>query len=176
MLKRIMTAASLFAAMLFAPLAATAADAGLNDMQIAHIAYTAGQIDIEAAQQALAISKNSDVRRFAETMVRDHKAVNEAAGALLAKLGATPEDNATSQTLLKNAAEKRAALAKLSGKAFDKAYAANELAYHQFVNKTLEETLIPATQNAELKDLLKSGLKTFREHEQHAQSLVESLK
>jgi putative membrane protein len=51
----------------------------LNDAQIAHIAYTAGQIDIQAAQQALKKSKNKDVRGFAQDMVRDHKAVNDKA-------------------------------------------------------------------------------------------------
>lgn len=169
-------AAIMFAFTLFAAPWASAEDNGLNDLQIAHIAYTAGQIDIANAEQALAISENADVRAFAETMLRDHKAVNEAAGALLAKLGVSPEDNATSQALLKDANKKRAARAMLKGAAFDKAYAENELAYHQFVNKTLEETLIPATQNQELKDLLKSGLKTFREHEHHAETLVGKLK
>src|SRR3546814_575802 len=37
-----------------------------NDAQIAHIAYTAGQIDIAAGKQALAKSKNKAVRAFAE--------------------------------------------------------------------------------------------------------------
>lgn len=175
MFARLLTAAAMFAAATFAPFSANAGSGALNDLQIAHIAYTAGEIDIANAEQALGISKNEDVRNFAETMLRDHRAVNEAAGALLAKLGAAPEDNATSQTLLKNAAEKRAQLAALKGKAFDKAYAENELAYHQFVNKTLEETLIPATQNQELKELLKTGLKTFRVHEGHAESLVKKL-
>jgi len=32
-----------------------------TDPQIAHIAYTAGQLDIEAAKQALAKSTNTDV-------------------------------------------------------------------------------------------------------------------
>jgi putative membrane protein len=36
-----------------------------TDPQIAHIAYTTGQIDIEAAQQALQKSQNNDVRAFA---------------------------------------------------------------------------------------------------------------
>ena len=44
-----------------------------NDAQIAHIAYTAGQIDIKAAQQALTKSKNKDVREFATDMERDHR-------------------------------------------------------------------------------------------------------
>jgi predicted outer membrane protein len=42
-------------------------------------AYTAGQLDIEAAQQALQKSKNKDVIAFAQDMERDHKAVNDKA-------------------------------------------------------------------------------------------------
>lgn len=56
-----------------------------NDAQIAHIAYTAGQIDIKAAELALQKSKNKEVRAFAEDMVRDHKAVNEKALGLVKK-------------------------------------------------------------------------------------------
>jgi predicted outer membrane protein len=58
---------------------ATAEDAKPNDAQIAHIAYTAGQIDIKAAEVALQKSKNKDVRDFAEDMVHDHTAVNDQA-------------------------------------------------------------------------------------------------
>src|SRR3546814_4781015 len=44
-----------------------------SDAQIAHIAYTAGQIDIDAGKQALAKSKNPTVRAFAEEMVREDR-------------------------------------------------------------------------------------------------------
>jgi putative membrane protein len=74
----------------------------------------------------------------------------------------TPEDNDTSKALSKQAAEKRAELAKLSGKAFDKAYIDNEVAYHKAVNAALQTTLIPSAGNAELKDLLTTGLKIFQ--------------
>ena len=133
-----------------------------NDAQIAHIAYTAGQLDIAAAEQAKQKSKNKDVLAFADDMERDHKAVNEKALALVKKLGVTPEDNNTSKALSKQAADERAELAKLSGKAFDKAYIDNEVAYHKVVNSALQSTLIPDASNAELKDLLSTGLKIFR--------------
>ena len=100
----------------------------LNDAQIAHIAYTADQIDIQAAQQALQKSNNNEVRAFAQDMVRDHTAVNEKALALVKKLNVTPEDNNTSQALSKQAAAKSAELAKLNGAAYDKAYINNEVA------------------------------------------------
>ena len=54
-----------------------------TDPQIAHIAYTAGQLDIEAAKQALEKSKNKEVRDFAQDMVRDHTEVNKQALALV---------------------------------------------------------------------------------------------
>jgi putative membrane protein len=140
-----------------------------NDAQIAHIAYTAGQIDIEAAQLALKVSKNKDVRAFAESMVKDHTTVNKMALDLVKKLGVTPEDNDTSKALAKGAEAKRAELAKLSGSAFDKAYIENEVAYHKTVNGALETVLIPSSSNAELKSLLQTGLKIFKGHQQHAE-------
>jgi putative membrane protein len=147
-----------------------------TDPQIAHIAYTAGQLDIEAAKQALAITKNKDVKAFAEDMVRDHTAVNKQAIDLVTKLKVTPEDNDTSKALTKAAADKRAELAKLSGPAFDKAYVANEVAYHKTVNGALETQLIPSASNGELKSLLQTGLKIFQGHQQHAEHVAAELK
>ena len=156
--------------------AALAQGAKPTDPQIAHIAYTAGQIDIAAAKQALSKASNKDVKTFAQDMVRDHEAVNKQALDLVKKLKVTPEDNDTSKTLSKNAADKLAELAKLNGAAFDKAYIANEVAYHKAVDSALETTLIPSANNAELKNLLQTGLKIFQGHEQHAEHVAAELK
>jgi putative membrane protein len=164
------------AALCFSPLATSAQDAKPTDPQIAHIAYTAGQIDIEAAKQALKKSKNKQVRAFADDMVKDHTAVNKQALALVNKLKVTPQDNPTSQALSKQATAKHAELAKLNGAAFDKAYVDNEVAYHKTVNNALETQLIPSAQNGELKSLLQTGLKIFQGHEQHAEHVDAALK
>ena len=169
------TALSFAAALLIGSTAAIAAG-GPTDPQIAHIAYTAGNIDIAAAKQALARSHNKAVRSFAQEMVRDHKAVNAKALALVKKLHVTPQDNATSQGLTKAAAAERAKLAKLKGAAFDREYVNNEVAYHKTVNGALESTLIPSAKNGELKSLLESGLTLFREHEAHAEQVAKALK
>jgi len=168
--------ARVLAALLLASGIAAAQGAKPTDPQVAHIAYTAGQIDIEAAEQALKESKNKDVLTFANDMVRDHKAVNDKAQALLKKLNVTAEDNETSQALTKQAANKRAELAKLTGAAFDKAYIENEVAYHKTVNEALQNTLIPSASNPELKDLLTTGLKIFQGHQEHAEQVAASLK
>lgn len=154
---------------------ALAEDAGPTDAQIAHIAYTAGQLDVEAAKQALAKSRDADVRAFAESMVRDHAAVNDKALALVKKLGVTPEANPTSQALTDAAAAQNQKLASLSGDAFDTAYVKNEAAYHATVNGALADTLIPSADNAELKALLETGLTLFREHQAHAEQLAGKL-
>ncbi|MBL9068480.1 MAG: DUF4142 domain-containing protein [Sphingopyxis sp.] len=147
-----------------------------NDAQIAHIAYTAGQIDVDAGKQALAKSHNPAVRAFAEEMVRDHAAVNDKALALVTKLGVTPEANATSTALSAQAAQKHAELDKLDGAAFDRAYVANEVAYHNTVNGALRGLLIPSANNGELKSLLETGLVLFSEHQKHAEHLAASVK
>ena len=154
---------------------AVAADAP-TDPQIAHIAYTAGSLDVAAGKQALAKSHNKAVRAFAEEMVRDHAAVNDKALALVKKLKVTPADNPTSQGLTKAADAERAKLAKMSGAAFDREYVNNEIAYHKTVNGALEKVLIPSAKNGELKSLLETGLTLFKEHQAHAENVAKELK
>ena len=147
----------------------------MNDLEIAHTAYMAGGLDIRYAHLALGISENPEVRTFAQTMIRDHTAVNDAAGALIAELNVTPQDNDLSHALVDGAAVKRAELSALSGKSFDCAYAMNELGYHQVVNKTVAENFIPAVTVEPLKVLLEDALVTFRAHEAHAEHMVDGL-
>ena len=154
---------------------AAAADAP-TDPQIAHIAYTAGNIDIAAAKQALARSHNRAVRSFAQEMVRDHQAVNAKALALVKKLHVTPEANPTSAGLQKSADATLRRLSHLQGRTYDRAYVANEVAYHKTVNGALESTLIPSAKNGELKSLLETGLTLFREHQAHAEQVAKALK
>ena len=158
--------------------AATTAQAqsgDLNDLQIAHAAYTAGNIDIRYAHLAMALSESPSVREFAGVMLRDHAAVNDAAVALIQELNVTPQDNDLSRALLQGAADNIAAFVALNGRDFDCAYATNELGYHQVVNQTVEQTFIPAVDVAPLRDLLADALTTFKAHELHAERMVAEL-
>jgi putative membrane protein len=146
-----------------------------TDPQIAHTAYTAGLIDVEAGKLALEKSQDNDVRTFAQRMIGDHTAVNEQALALVKKLNVSPEDNPTSQALTKQAKATSEKLAGLTGAAFDKAYVDNEVAFHKTVNSALSTTLIPNAQNPELKSLMQNGLKVFEAHLEHAELLAQKL-
>lgn len=149
--------------------------ADLNDLEIAHVAYIADNIDIQYAHIALALSTNPEVREFARTMIRDHEAVNEQALALLKKLNAEPQDNFLSQALQEGAVKIIDELTALRGDAFDRRYAENELAYHKAVNDLVGNTFIPNIENEEVKDLFKAGLEIFKVHEGHAEMMVKQL-
>ena len=144
--------------------------------QIAHIAYTAGTLDVAVAKETLGKTKTKAVREFADEMVRDHEAVNKQALELVKKLNVTPEDNDTSRALTSQIKEEEAKLAKLNGAAFDKAYIDHEVAFHKTVNNVLTSTLIPSAKNPELKAFLETGLKIFQGHQQHAEHIAAALK
>jgi putative membrane protein len=165
------------AAILLASLAVPAvlqakSPAELGDLEIAHVAYTADNIDIRYAHLALAISKSPKVRKFAETMIRDHSIVNERALALLKKLNVSPKDNFLSQQLVAQSDQIVAEMSLLSGTEFDRRYSSNELAYHKAVNGLVAGTFIPNVKTPELKALLKEALVIFKTHEHDAEETV----
>ena len=149
--------------------------AELNDLEIAHVAYTADTIDIRYAHLALAKSKNPAIHEFARTMIRDHSAVNIKALALLKKLNVSAQDNFLSQQLNGQADQLVQEMSQLSGADFDRRYAKNEHGYHIAVNGLVEKTFIPNIENAEVKALFKQALAIFRAHEHHAHMMVKSL-
>ena len=172
-----MIAAGLMAMMMAGSALAGGDDpAALNDLQIAHVAYTADNIDIRYAHLALAISTNPKIHEFAKTMIRDHNAVNEQALALLQKLGVQPQDNFLSKQLTANSEKLVDEMSQLRGAAFDRRYAENELAYHKAVNGLVATAFIPNIENAEVKALFEAGLKFFKAHEKHAEMMVKGLK
>lgn len=149
----------------------------LTDPQIASIAVTANQIDINYAEIAFKKTKNADVIQFAKTMKDDHTNVIKMCVDLAKKLGVTPETNAVTKSLLEGEAKmKRTLNAAKNGKAFDKAYVDNEVSYHEAVISTVKSKLIPEATNAELKGLLVKVLPALETHLQHAKMLQSKLK
>ena len=148
----------------------------LTDPEIASVAVVANQIDVEYAKIALMNSKNSATRKFAQTMIDDHTAIIAKAVALTKKLGVTPKDNAVSKSLMDGAKKMKMTLKNEKGAAFDKSYIDNEVKYHEAVIATIKDVLIPQTQNAELKDLLKSVMPLLEHHLEMAKMEMENHK
>ncbi len=147
-----------------------------NDAQIAGIVVAANTVDIDAGKLAKSKSNDKEVKKFAQLMITDHTGVNKQASALVKKLNVTPEESATSKSLKENGAATLAKLKDLKGEEFDKAYIANEVAYHQAVIDALDKTLIPNAKNEELKALLIKVRPAFVAHLEHAKHMQPSTK
>ncbi|MDR8389947.1 DUF4142 domain-containing protein [Aliifodinibius sp. S!AR15-10] len=146
-----------------------------NDAEIAAIAVAANDIDIKYAEIAKDKSSNKEILNFANTMVNDHTAVINQAVELVTKLGVEPQPNALSKKLNEDAQKTREMLQGKSGKAFDKAYIENEVAYHKAVINAVRNVLIPDTENKELKDLLEVVLPALETHLEHAESVQKKI-
>lgn len=162
-------------ALFAATFAAHAQSGGPNDAQIAAIVVTANQVDIDAGRLAESRAGNKDVKAFGKMMVTDHTGVNKSATDLVTRLHVKPEDNPTAESLKKGGRENLAHLRTLTGPAFDKAYIAHEVAYHQQVIDAMDKTLIPSAQNAELKALLVKVRPAFVAHLEHAKDVQAEL-
>jgi putative membrane protein len=147
-----------------------------TDPQIASIAVTANQVDIDAAEVAKwEKSKNKEVQNFASTMITDHESVIKQASALVKRLNVKPEDNPTSQSLKEGGKANLDSLKQLKGPEFDKAYVDHEVTYHQQVLDAVRNTLVPNAKNPELKALLEKTAPVIEAHLDHAKKLQTDL-
>jgi putative membrane protein len=144
-------------------------NAKLSDAEVASVAVIANQIDIAYADIARERSKNDEIRKFAETMTNDHRAVISQASALVKKLGVTPQDNSVGRKLLADAENIKKQLRAAPDNQFDKKYIDNEVAYHKAVIAAVEGLLIPETENVELKELLNNVVPALKTHLAHAE-------
>jgi putative membrane protein len=156
-------------------LAGAPAIAQVDDAQIAAIVVTANQVDVDAGKLAVERSRTPAVVEFARLMITDHTGVNEAATALVTRLGVAPKESSTSASLKQTGDENLARLRKLEGAAFDTAYVEHEVAYHEQVIAAIDGTLIPGATNGELKALLVKVRPAFDAHLAHARQLLGSL-
>ena len=151
------------------------AQADLTDAQMAHVAVTASDIDIAYAHLALAFSENDAVREFAETMIRDHSAVNGQVFELADRLGVMAQDNPLSRQLMQESVRMKDRLSRLRGAEFDRVYMENEARYHQTVNGVVADVFIPNADNREVKQAFQAAVNIFLAHQRHAESLARSV-
>ena len=145
----------------------------LNDPTIVAIFDAANTWDVETGGLAAKRGKTKDVREFAQMLVHDHKAVRQQGRDLAKKLGVTPTPPKDFQMAKDHAAAMKK-LRGLHGAAFDRAFLAHEVAYHKAVIDAVTTTLLPAIQNAELKDLVTKVAPAFNAHMMKAQSMLDN--
>jgi putative membrane protein len=149
--------------------------AALDDATIVAIFNAANTWDIETSQVAVRKSHNKEVRTFAAMMIHDHTTVRKLARALAKKLHVTPTPPGRDVALAVDHASAMKTLRSARGAAFDKAYIDHEASYHQAVIDAVTNQLLPATKNAELKDLETKVAPSFQAHLAAAKSIQKKL-
>jgi putative membrane protein len=146
----------------------------LDDATIVAIFDAANTFDIETGELALKRSNAKDVNDLARQFVNDHKAVRQQGRELAAKLSVIPTPPEHFD-LAEAHAKAMKELRGKSGAAFDRAYAAHEVAFHQAVLDAVRSTLLPAIQNAELKAFVEQVGMHFLGHLEAAKQLQKKL-
>ena len=148
-----------------------ATPAALDDPTIVAIFDAANTWDMETSSLAATRANTKAVRDFASMLVRDHKAVRQQGRDLAARLGVTPTPP-KNFGMAADHAKAMIALKKLHGAAFDRAYLAHEVAFHKAVIDAVTTTLLPALQNAEVKDLVTKVAPAFQAHMLAAENML----
>src|SRR5690348_11856504 len=144
----------------------------LDDATIVAIFDAANTSDIETGELAAKMGSTKTIRDFGAMLARDHKNVRQQGRDLAKKLGVTPtppkdDDSGRQHTMIMKK------LRGLSGAEFDKAFLENEVGYHEAVIAAVQKTLLPAIQNAELKDLVTKVAPAFVAHRDAAKNLLD---
>jgi putative membrane protein len=142
-----------------------------TDAGVAAMVLALDHTDIAYARLAPARAERADIKEFAQRMLTDHSSVNAQVNQLLAKLDLVPEDNVASLDMRDESSAKRDIMRELSGRAFDSTYIENEVTYHQKFLAALDDELIPAARNAELKALLTAVRPAVAGHLAHAEQV-----
>ena len=137
-----------------------------GDRKFVEEAAQGGMAEVEHGKLAAQRATNAQVKQFAERMVQDHGKANDELKTIAGARGITPPT-----TVERKHHREMEKLAKLKGADFDRAYVAQEVAYHQSVIDALDKTLVPNAKNAELKALLVKVRPAFVAHLEHARSL-----
>ena len=147
----------------------------LDDPTIVAIFDAANTWDVETGALAEKKGTTKEVREFGAMLVHDHTMVRQQGRDLARKLGVHPTPpNDFAMAKDHEAAMKTLRAAK--GAEFDRAFLQHEVAYHKAVIDAVTQTLLPAIQNQELKDLVTKVAPAFQAHMAAAQQKLDALK
>lgn len=143
----------------------------LSDDQIAGITDGANSAEIEQGKLARLKSKDKDVQRFAAKMIAAHEEAKKNQD----KLKLPTAESALGNTLGTEAASTLATLKTSEGLTFDKAYIDAQVTAHQKLLDALNDRLIPAVKNPDLKVYLNQIAPHVAHHLKEAQEIQKSV-
>jgi len=139
------------------------------DRKFLQAATAGGMAEVEFAQLAHRMSKDTGIKEFAQRMIREHQDANKRITTLARNAGLPPMQGLDSEH---KAVYDR--LSKLQGAAFDRAYIDSQIVDHQVMAQLLEYEL-GSGQDKELKALAAELLPSILDHLQTADAVLAGL-
>ena len=147
-----------------------------TDANVAATLSMSDSAEILPSQVAQQKAQNAQVRDYAQMMVRDHGMLEDSLLALTRRIGLTPAPDAMSRQLKTQADSVTRALQAQTGAAFDQAYMQWMVLSHQTALNAVDQQLLPAIQNPELKNAVQQQVRPMiQQHLQQAQQIQSSL-
>lgn len=154
---------------------AKATDSLPSDAEITKILHDTNEGEIELAKLAKSKSKNAEVKKYADHMIKDHTASNKTGKQLTNKLNLKPMASEESKEMKEEGAETLAELKKLDGKEFDKEYMESQVETHNEVLSNIDNKLLTSAKNPELKAMLEKTRTTVSQHLDQAKKVQSTL-
>jgi putative membrane protein len=139
------------------------------DRKFLKTATTGGEAEVEFAQLADRMSRNTGIKQFAQRMIREHQEANKRLATIARNAGLPPVQGLDPDHKAINDR-----LSKLQGATFDRAYIDSQIVDHQIMAQLLEYE-IGSGQDPELKGLAAELLPTVLEHLQTADAVLSTL-
>ena len=151
-----------------------AASFALDDATIIAIFDATNTADIETGQLAVERGQSKEVRDFGAMLVQAHTGVRQSGRDLAARLKVTPTPPKDDAGAVAHAKAMEMLRSK-RGAEFDRAFLRHEVEFHAAVLDAVQTTLLPAIQNAELKDLVTRVAPAFEAHRAAAATLEKKI-
>ncbi len=143
----------------------------LSDAQIIKLVDQANGAEVDEGKFAETKAQHAKVKSFAAKMVLHHGQGKQKVEKLATKLSLTPADSSLSTKMKSESDSSLTDLKAAATKDFDRAYIDAQIAEHKKVLSTLDDKLIPAAKDAELKSLLRETRSTVNSHLMEAQQI-----
>lgn len=146
-----------------------------QDGQIIEIIMTIDNNEINAANEALKVTANPNVKAFAQAMITEHGQNLKEAQALSQKINIAPIPFTISEDLQKAGQKGLAKLESVSPSKFDTTYIDAMVKGHQAGLKLIDTKLMPKASNPDLKTFLITTRAMVANHLQMAQTVQSQL-
>lgn len=158
-----------------APMPADTATAAMTEGDALGMVVVVNEHEIAAAEAARAKKIGEPVRKYADMMHTEHSANLEQVRALEASSGVAASMGADATAMRTQKETERNEMAKLDGNEFERAYVDAMVRDHDAVLMMLDQKLIPAAQNAAVKQHLQMTRDAVAKHLEQARELQGTL-